>query len=61
MKRILTIDGRGLKGALPAAFLAEIEEATGKPRRLAALRLDHREGRSLDRRCAAARPLAALD
>src|ERR1700747_136493 len=30
MKRILCIDGGGLKGALPAAFLAEIEEATGK-------------------------------
>src|SRR6267378_3845802 len=30
MRRILTIDGGGLKGALPAAFLAEIEEATGK-------------------------------
>ena len=30
MKRILSIDGGGLKGALPAAFLAEIEEATGK-------------------------------
>jgi len=30
MRRILTIDGGGLKGALPAAFLAEIEEATGQ-------------------------------
>ena len=30
MKRILSIDGGGLKGALPAAFLAEIEEATGE-------------------------------
>src|SRR4051794_19029634 len=30
MKRILSIDGGGLKGALPAAFLAEVEEATGK-------------------------------
>jgi hypothetical protein len=30
VKRILSIDGGGLKGALPAAFLAEIEEATGK-------------------------------
>src|SRR5258706_4462382 len=30
MKRILSIDGGGLKGALPAAILADIEEATGK-------------------------------
>jgi patatin-like phospholipase/acyl hydrolase len=30
VKRILSIDGGGLKGALPAAFLAEVEEATGK-------------------------------
>jgi len=30
MRRILSVDGGGLKGALPAAFLAEIEEATGK-------------------------------
>lgn len=29
-RRILTIDGGGLKGALPAAFLAEIERLTGK-------------------------------
>src|SRR5689334_9948919 len=28
MRKILSIDGGGLKGALPAAFLAEIEEAT---------------------------------
>jgi uncharacterized protein len=31
MRKILSIDGGGLKGALPAAFLAEVEEATGKP------------------------------
>jgi patatin-like phospholipase/acyl hydrolase len=30
VKHILSIDGGSLKGALPAAFLAEIEEATGK-------------------------------
>lgn len=29
-RRILTIDGGGLKGALPAAFLAEMERLTGK-------------------------------
>lgn len=29
-RRILTIDGGGLKGALPAAFLAELERVTGK-------------------------------
>ena len=30
MKRILCIDGGGIKGALPASFLATIEEATGE-------------------------------
>jgi patatin-like phospholipase/acyl hydrolase len=30
MRRILSIDGGGLKGALPTAFLAEIEEAIGE-------------------------------
>lgn len=30
VRRILSIDGGGLKGALPAAFLAEIETVTGK-------------------------------
>lgn len=29
-KRILSIDGGGVKGALPASFLATIEEATGE-------------------------------
>jgi uncharacterized protein len=29
-RRILSIDGGGIKGAMPAAFLAAIEEATGK-------------------------------
>jgi|APLak6261675998_1056109.scaffolds.fasta_scaffold00067_8 patatin-like phospholipase/acyl hydrolase len=29
-RRILSIDGGGIKGALPAAFLAAIEESTGK-------------------------------
>lgn len=29
-KRILTIDGGGLKGAMPAAFIAEIEEVSGQ-------------------------------
>lgn len=30
-RKILAIDGGGIKGAFPAAFLAAIEEATGKP------------------------------
>jgi hypothetical protein len=30
MKRILTIDGGGIKGVVPAAFLAEVEEALGE-------------------------------
>lgn len=30
VRRVLSIDGGGIKGALPAAFLARIEEATGK-------------------------------
>lgn len=30
MKRILAIDGGGIKGVLPAAFLAEVEEALGE-------------------------------
>src|SRR5690606_5558965 len=30
MKRILSIDGGGIKGALPAAFLATIEQQTKK-------------------------------
>lgn len=30
MKRILSIDGGGIKGALPAAFLASVEEQTGR-------------------------------
>lgn len=29
-RRILTIDGGGLKGAMPAAFLAEVEETSGQ-------------------------------
>ncbi len=29
-RRILSIDGGGIKGAMPAAFLATVEEATGK-------------------------------
>ena len=28
--RVLSIDGGGIKGVLPAAFLMEIEAATGK-------------------------------
>jgi hypothetical protein len=31
MRRILTIDGGGLKGTIPAAFLAAIEEQTKRP------------------------------
>lgn len=30
LKRILTIDGGGIKGTFPASFLATVEEATGK-------------------------------
>ncbi len=30
IKRILSIDGGGIKGALPAGFLAQVEEATGE-------------------------------
>lgn len=30
IKRILTIDGGGIKGTLPAAFLATVEQTTGK-------------------------------
>jgi predicted acylesterase/phospholipase RssA len=30
IRRILSIDGGGLKGALPAAFLAEVEDVTGR-------------------------------
>lgn len=29
-RRVLSIDGGGLKGAMPAAFLAQVEEVTGK-------------------------------
>lgn len=31
MRRILTIDGGGIKGVFPAAFLAEIEDRLGQP------------------------------
>lgn len=31
MRRILTIDGGGIKGVFPAAFLAEIEDRIGEP------------------------------
>ena len=31
MRRILSIDGGGIKGAMPAGFLASIEEALGRP------------------------------
>lgn len=31
MRRILTIDGGGIKGVFPAAFLAEIEDRIGQP------------------------------
>ncbi len=31
MKKILSIDGGGIKGVFPAAFLAEIEEKLGEP------------------------------
>ena len=31
MKRILSIDGGGIRGIIPAAILAEIERKTGKP------------------------------
>ena len=31
MRRILTIDGGGIKGVMPAAFLAAVEESTGHP------------------------------
>jgi uncharacterized protein len=31
MRRILSIDGGGIKGALPASFLATIEKTTGEP------------------------------
>jgi patatin-like phospholipase/acyl hydrolase len=31
MKRILSIDGGGIKGVFPAAFLAEVEKVAGRP------------------------------
>ncbi|HEX9490360.1 MAG TPA: CBASS cGAMP-activated phospholipase [Stellaceae bacterium] len=31
MRRVLTIDGGGIKGVFPAAFLAEIEDRIGEP------------------------------
>jgi len=31
LKKILSIDGGGIKGVFPAAFLAEIEEKLGEP------------------------------
>lgn len=31
MKKILSIDGGGIRGIIPAAYLAEIEKRTGKP------------------------------
>ena len=31
MRRILTIDGGGIKGTFPAAFLARLEEELGSP------------------------------
>ncbi|MBV9522603.1 MAG: patatin, partial [Alphaproteobacteria bacterium] len=31
MRRILTIDGGGIKGVFPAAFLATLEEEIGAP------------------------------
>lgn len=31
MRRILLIDGGGIKGVFPASFLAAIEEVAGRP------------------------------